>query len=811
MAQDPIEIEYNEDLLALEELLKDVERTGEFFVTGTTEVPMPKVDVEGVGVLSFPVPPAQIQSLIQQATRAPYGRGEETILDESVRKVWQLSPNTVRISGKSWPANFDALLNQVAVGLGCERTAIAAEFYKMLVYDVDGFFLAHRDTEKTNGMFGTLVVVLPSTHRGGDLILRHAGREVTIDLSGGEVSELKFAAFYADCEHEVKPITEGNRVCLIFNLVQKQGSAAKRTLLQAPNYEKEIATAAELLRGHLTEPDAPAKIAWLLEHQYSPDGLSFANLKAADAAQVKVLEEAAERAGCAVHLGIVHIEESGGAQSNYDGYQSRRWGRDYGRDESKSAASESFEIIEVSDCQHYISQWRDRNDQPVEFGQVPIEPGELLPNGALDGEKPDVQRLMEASGNEGASFERSYHRAALVLWRRDRYAEVLLQAGVAATLPYLQEKVTTATLKAAPLAARKEAIALARLVVNNWKTAPQADLYRPEPTAEQRGFMLRILNALGEVSLLEQFIAEVVIPSYDGTDNTTLAATASILGPEKSAPLFAELVRQHTQFFHAHCVSLLGSLNSKVGKKANSNWHNALCHVAETITTTLDQVGSNSRESEWMLWRLKEKASPLDAKLVAEFLNLLGDLNASALRTSAVEQFAARPLVFDPVKILVPALDSLHAWDAAACRLWHHSAEFLLQRSALPPEAPKDWRQDVKLSCKCEDCRELQTFILDPIEQTHRFRVRQSRRSHLESAIRNHSLDISYATDTKGSPQTLVCTKDRRSFQRRCQQYRDDIAALASLAKFIDQAGAASPLDDRIKAARALADAWSSA
>ena len=43
-------------------------------------------------------------------------------------------------------------------------------------------------------------------------------------------------------------------------------------------------------------------------------------------------------------------------------------------------------------------------------------------------------RHMEASGNEGASFERSYHRAALVIWHRQHYAKVLLQAGVGAAL-----------------------------------------------------------------------------------------------------------------------------------------------------------------------------------------------------------------------------------------------------------------------------------------------------------------------------------------------------------------------------------------
>ena len=133
------------------------------------------------------------------------GRGEETILDESVRKVWQLTPDKVCIGGKSWAASFDGILKQVIAGLGCQGMSVSAELYKLLVYDTGGFFLAHRDTEKSGGMFGTLVVVLPSSHRGGELLIRHAGREARVDLSGAEPSDLRFAAFYADCEHEVRP------------------------------------------------------------------------------------------------------------------------------------------------------------------------------------------------------------------------------------------------------------------------------------------------------------------------------------------------------------------------------------------------------------------------------------------------------------------------------------------------------------------------------------------------------------------------------------------------------------------------------
>ena len=84
--------------------------------------------------------------------------------------------------------------------------------------------------------------------------------------------------------------------------------------------------AAAILERFLTAPNAPAKIAWLLDHQYSPAGLSFSALKGADAAKARESSsQAAARAQCAAHLGIVHIGESGAAEPDDDYfYRSRR-------------------------------------------------------------------------------------------------------------------------------------------------------------------------------------------------------------------------------------------------------------------------------------------------------------------------------------------------------------------------------------------------------------------------------------------------------------------------------------------------------
>ena len=175
--------------------------------------------------------------------------------------------------------------------------------------------------------------------------------------------------------------------------------------------------------------------------------------------------QAAARAQCAAHLGVVHIGESGAAEPEDDySYRSRRdrYRNYHDEDEKDDDDDASFTVGTVDDTWQYVDEWRDTNDSAVKFGRIPLASGELLPAGALDREPPDEKRLTEASGNEGATYERSYHRAALVLWRRDRSLDVLLQAGVVAALPYLKQ------LAAGGKRARPEAIAVAEQIVEAW-------------------------------------------------------------------------------------------------------------------------------------------------------------------------------------------------------------------------------------------------------------------------------------------------------------------------------------------------------
>ena len=114
--------------------------------------------------------------------------------------------------------------------------------------------------------------------------------------------------------------------------------------------------------------------------------------------------------------------------------------------------------------------------------------------------------------------------------------------------------------------------------------------------------------------------------------------------------------------------------------------------------------------------------------------------------------------------------------------LWRHAASSLLARSARPPEEPADGVIATRSPCSCPHCRSLQAFCDDPAPTTLRLPLRKELRRHVHGVIDRLRLDIRHETERKGSPYTLVCTKTRGAWKRRCALYAEDIAHLRLLA-----------------------------
>lgn len=72
--------------------------------------------------------------------------GSETIVNESVRKTWELDPNAFRFQNPEWQPCVSRIARTAARGLGCsEGASIMAELYKLLLYEEGAMFKAHQE------------------------------------------------------------------------------------------------------------------------------------------------------------------------------------------------------------------------------------------------------------------------------------------------------------------------------------------------------------------------------------------------------------------------------------------------------------------------------------------------------------------------------------------------------------------------------------------------------------------------------------------------------------------------------------------
>jgi predicted 2-oxoglutarate/Fe(II)-dependent dioxygenase YbiX len=797
----------------LARLLKGVKRAGAFSVTGTVDIFPPGIEVEGVGPIALPLLPAQARALIAVASRAPYGRGDRTLIDTDVRRTWQIDAGQVHIRGRAWSDTLAAIVARAAEGLGVEDK-VEAELYKLLVYDEGAFFVSHRDSEKAAGMFATLVISLPSIYTGGALIIRHGAQEARFDPPRGEPSEAAFAAFYADCPHEVEPVTGGCRLTLIYNLIRRGAGPAPR----APSHDAEARRVAARLRlwadaGAGSADREPAKLIYPLEHAYTEPGFGFAALKGADAARAGALMAAAQAADCDLRLALVSIEESGAAEytGDYRRYRRRRWNDD-DDDEDDDQDENDFEIIEVHERVETLEDWRRPDGGDPGLGPLAFDLAEVSPPGALDHLKPDEVSFREATGNEGGSFERRYRAAALVLWpRRDRLA-IIGQGGLAASLPHLDWLADQWTRQGAPAGSPvlAEAHELAGHMLASW---PRGGRGNEAGTDAAR--MLNALMRLKDGRRINDFLRHVSASGlYRAGDNEAITGALALLdGPTGVSRLAGVIAGNHERF------AAIADLVKRVAEAADDgalDWPMAtLAPVARALLKAMPAgpgraraVDNDDLDSGNLDGLDLDDLDPDDdldlddgalgigitgAKVAlpgvspTTLVDVLTGLEAidPALAHAALDTVLAWPAIYGADVALVPAALALadSASDqASARRLVDAAARHLRARIALPLDPPTDWRRDSRLVCDCARCVILAGFLDDPAQKTWTFRAAQADRVHMEATIRRSRPDIDTTTIRKGSPHSLICTKNQASHERRVAQRKKDLEDLARLA-----------------------------
>ncbi len=726
----------NDPLDAVPELLAKAKRPGDFYTTGQVSAPLPLIEVEGVGPLAFPVLDHQARELLAAAEPAPYGRGEQTIVDPAVRRAGQIAPERLTIDAEAWQPVLDTITQNIKRALGVPGE-IEAQLYKLLVYGPGDFFAEHRDTEKAPGMFATLVVLLPARWSGGALVIRHGGREATLDIGGPSPSTISYAAFYTDCLHELRPIADGHRVALVYNVCR----STKRRLAP-PDHEPLVQAVAERLGAWLDE-GYPTKALFPLEHQYTPAALSFDGLKGRDQAVVQVLHAAAQRVGCATHLAIVSKYEFGCAAVTWRPGRWSRWGHD---DETE------FEAVEPLDWSLSITHWRRPDGAGIDFGELRFEEDELFPSSALEGIEPDEESFHEATGNEGASYERTYRRAVVALWPQSAFAQVWAAAEPGEAVD---------TLRALTDAGDPRATDFAAALIARW---PPTDNWRGGRDAAQ---FVSALAALEDRDIAETFarkrLARFAITEDMAPSLATLIATCS-----------ADVIRETVIPAAASRTPLDGTpwpvaLAELLDQRALDDETARALAAAITAHLPTERIRDYSREPN------------IGPSLVTGLVRALVDLDEPGLTIRALGHIEVHADIFDPDAVLVPA--ALHLADAFDGQKRQHIAfvalveqclEHLDARIAEPLDDPETWCQTVDLQCDCRLCIDFAAFLAAD-QQVWKCKVAKAGRRHLYGQVSLHKLDVDARTIRKGSPLTWEATKNRKSHEARLEQRTHDL------------------------------------
>ena len=417
-------------------LLGGVTSGGSFSARRTAPADTLPIEVRGLGPLRFPVPAAQARQLRGLAHPARYGKGTQTLLDARVRDTWEVPLSRVRIDKRRWNRTLRPVVEGLRADLGLPAgSRLVAELQSMLVYTRGQFFVPHQDSEKSDEMVASLVVTLPSSLKGGSLVVEHRGQTATYR---GSKQMLSLVAFYADCRHEIRPVRSGHRIVLTYNLLLRGGgpativNAAPETVEALAGYLGEHFATPLRQRSGVRGGDAgerpPNRLVYLLDHQYTERGMSWVHLKGDDAARVAALRAAAELAGCDAALALAEIHETwscfeddwggwprpGAYRPSYDDEED-----DDDKlldDDDYEAEPDEFDLDELVDWEITLDRWIDPSGGPAEPIVTTVSDAEVCsttPSAALQPYASEYEGYM---GNYGNTMDRWYRRGAVVAW-----------------------------------------------------------------------------------------------------------------------------------------------------------------------------------------------------------------------------------------------------------------------------------------------------------------------------------------------------------------------------------------------------------
>jgi hypothetical protein len=254
--------------------------------------------------------------------------------------------------------------------------------------------------------------------------------------------------------------------------------------------------------------------------------------------------------------------------------------------------------------------------------------------------------------------------------------------------------------------------------------------------------------------------------------NAAILGALGLLTPDRAAVLIEGIIAATAAISLATCADLLARAFAALPQK----------DLAGAAMVLIDALpGDPGRAPPRDPWR---RGPGVQSAFVVDLFTALGSID-SPLAERAADHILAWPETYGLDRVLVPAVRQMtgpgKTEGRAVQRLRSACVVHLRARVAETLEAPRDWKRPSAVGCSCPHCTELSGFLADPARKTWIFKAKQADRSHVETTIRNAHSDLDVTTERRGSPHSLICSKNQASYERRVKQRKEDLADLERL------------------------------
>lgn len=722
--------------------------------------------VQGVGRLALPVTDAWARKLAALGRPAPFGFRDETRFDEHVRSGREIGAERVALDdgfAQALAPTLDAVRRRLGLPRGGTLRAVLD---KLLVYGPGQFFAPHQDSERLDGMLATLVLVLPSKHTGGAIVVTHDGEQRKLGALSSR-SAATLVAFYADCRHEIEPVASGHRIALTFHLVHEGAAEAPSRAGPVDRLAGVVEDyfATPLRRSYSTEETMPPdRLVYLLDHEYTQRGLGWKHLKGKDRLRVRALLAVADRLDCEAFLALADVHEQWTCE---DGPYDRRRRYDDEDDDDADEAAEGGELDELLDTDGELRHFVGRDGKPAPGIPSQIDERELCSTCRTVDFDPFRSEHEGWMGNYGNTVDRWYHRAALVLWPRAR--TFVLRAKLSPV--WAVDEISRLLTKGCTDDARRQA----RSLVPFWR----------DRAAEQQGAaffqkLLKVTVALGDAPLALDLLSPFGPGRLTAGAMPALRRAVERFGLDWSKSLFEAWTRREQHGESALlpvlvrlCRSLSVAGSAPGGPLASWLFSRELAGFRKRCATARVSLGRRhgAEVRKWIVrdaTELLESAAALEEQAGADELVAFLTGADTVLPPPVLGEVVAAYRGTEIRAALRPGLRALRA----------HVVETVRAELAKPTRASDDWSITPPDGCLCELCRKLGSFLRDPRAVELPWPLAKEKRSHVHGIIDVHELPVEHTTMRSGSPFTLRLRKTRALFEREAASRAEQAALL---------------------------------